>query len=130
MADVTLSRDLAAAQSAFDNGDTAASAQAHARSQKSSGPVEAGHTAGERTAQKAFVFAGYEGLCSVAVLATAASVLELPRIQVTQLLVGGALALCTAAATREYTRYRAVCDHFKRERSREKWELENYQEGW
>jgi hypothetical protein len=131
-ADMTtsISRDLNAARSAFESGDISASLRAHSRSPvEASAPVEAGHAAGDRNIAKAFVFAGYDGLSSVATLACCAVFLDLPSSSAALLVLGGTLSLGLSSTVREYTRYRAACDHFTKERSREKWELDNFQEG-
>lgn len=124
-----LSRDIAAAQTAFARGDGAASQQAHSAPKTPGSTNEAGHLCGERSLEKAFVYGAFEGIAAASTLCAAGFAVFLPIEHITKLVLGGVFALGSTVALREYERARESRAHFFKEREREAWELKNYPEG-
>lgn len=121
-----MSRDLRSARAAFETGDRDASQRAHTT--KSPSP-EAGHFCGERSVEKAFIFAGLEGLAAAVSMGSLTLLLNLNHAQAVSLVFAGTSALGLACSLREFERTREAFGHFYKEREREMWELKNFPEG-
>jgi hypothetical protein len=138
-----LSRDLGAAQAAFESNDPALSRAAHTPIPAGEGGTaaarEAGHNVGERTVRHSFCYGGLDGIAGSCVLFAAAVAGSSYASSggggapqpgaVLSVVAHGLLGLGAAVGAREYARFASRNAHFERERDRERWELSNYDEG-
>jgi hypothetical protein len=119
------SRDLEAARRAFEAGNIEASRRAHEVIACS----EPGHDGGESVHEKCFVFSGLDGLITSTVLLIVCTLGGLNRVSAVALTITALTVLAAGFGARDYIRFALDSQHYRRERRREQWEMDNDPEG-
>ena len=125
-----LTRNLAAAQAAYDTGDRVASRAAHggAPGVPIPAPAEAGH-APTSPFWAALSWGVLEGGIAGGVVLIGGLGAGLPPSTLPRLLAATLLPLCAGVGCRDGLRYASSCDVYTHEKARETWELSQFPEG-
>jgi len=124
---MSISRDLPTARKAFEDGNKEMSRQAHNTPKPAY--TEPGHNGVEGTFRMCLLLGGFEGIVASTVIIAALSSINVPIPTLLSVAIGCLVALSTGFGLRDFIRYRSDVRHYQRERSREKWELENFPDG-
>ena len=121
-------RDLGAARAAYASGNVALSKEAHTRvAMPGSGASEEHEESGGRL--KGIVFGGLDGiLTSFAIIAGSVGA-NLGPVAMLALGVSNVLADALSMGAGEYLSSRSYYNYVRKERDREKWELQHFPEG-
>jgi len=92
-------------------------------------PTEPGHEKTDETFRVCLLLGGFEGIVASTVIIAALSSINVPIPTLLSVAIGCLVALSAGFGLRDFIRYRSDVRHYQRERSREKWELENFPDG-